>query len=144
MSPARIAKTLLAILLAAAVLGGCAGGSDFKGNAASTLQQRVMAVSQAAAGTDYAAAATALDELSRDLDKAAAAGDVSPSRQASIRNAIDLVRADLAAKVPAPAPTASDTDSAAPLAPTPSPEQPSGDNGKGNNKNKGKGNSKDH
>jgi hypothetical protein len=93
--PAR-ASAALAIGLLSLGLVACGGTApELETDAATQLQQRVLAVTKAAAGNDPAKALKSLDQLSSELDAAAAAGQVSFKRHQSITVAIDSVRADL-------------------------------------------------
>lgn len=93
--PAR-ASTTLAMGLLAFGLVACGGTApELETDAASQLQQRVLAVTKAAAGNDPAKALKSLEQLSSELDAAAAAGQVSFKRHQSITVAIDSVRAGL-------------------------------------------------
>lgn len=130
-APGIRASTALAGCLLAAGLSGCAGPApELEGNAAAQLQQRVLAVTSAAAGSDPATALKSLDGLASELDAAAAAGQVSFRRHQSITVAINAVRADLTA--------AAKKAAEKPAAPTPAPTTPqtvapaSGNSGKGN------------
>jgi hypothetical protein len=79
-------------------LAGCGGTApELESDAAAQLQQRVLAVTNAAAANNPATALKSLGQLSSDLDSAAAAGHVSFKRHQTITVAIDLVKADLAA-----------------------------------------------
>ena len=94
--PARASATL-AIGLLAFGLVACGGTApELEIAAASQLQQRVLAVTKAAAGNDPAKALKSLEQLSSELDAAAAAGQVSFKRHQSITVAIDSVRTGLA------------------------------------------------
>ncbi|MBT2520359.1 mucin-associated surface protein [Arthrobacter sp. ISL-28] len=101
--PPRPARRLRAsAVLAAGMLAlgatGCGGtASELESDAAAQLQQRVLAVTKAAAANNPATALKSLSQLSSDLDAAAAAGHVSFKRHRSITVAIDSVKADLAA-----------------------------------------------
>ncbi|MDP9220509.1 MAG: serine/threonine protein kinase [Actinomycetota bacterium] len=71
-------------------------------SAAATLKQLrddVLAVSNAAAAKDYAAAASALDTLTADLADARATGNLNETKAAQIRAAAAAVRGDLSASV---------------------------------------------
>ncbi|MFE5839832.1 mucin-associated surface protein [Arthrobacter sp. NPDC056493] len=93
----RMAAAVAGCLLAAG-LAGCTGSApELQADAAAQLQQRVLEVTKAAAGSDPAVALKSLDRLSSELDAAAAAGQVSFKRHQSISGAIDSVRADLTA-----------------------------------------------
>jgi len=87
-----------AALLLAGFLTGC-GPADtgLQADAARQLQQRVLGVTQAAAGNDPASGLAALDSLEADLASAVGKGQVSEDRRRSIMTAATAVRADLAA-----------------------------------------------
>jgi len=90
------ASATLAMGLLTFGLVGCGGTEpELETAAASQLQQRVLAVTKAAAGNDPAKALKSLDQLSSELDAAAAAGQVSFKRHQSITVAIDSVRTGL-------------------------------------------------
>jgi hypothetical protein len=87
-----------AILMLASALVACAPvDSGLHRDAARQLQERVLAVSQAAAGNDPAGALSALERLEADLAAASSSGQVSEDRRRSIMTAVASVRADLAA-----------------------------------------------
>lgn len=91
------ASATLAMGLLTFGLVGCGGTEpELETAAASQLQQRVLAVTKAAAGNDPAKALKSLEQLSSELDAAAAAGQVSFKRHQSITVAIDSVRTGLA------------------------------------------------
>jgi len=107
MSPARNsrwysarvwAQAAAATLLLAGSLAAC-GPADtgIKADAARQLQERVMGVTQAAAGNDPAGGLAALDALEADLAVAVGNGQVSDERRRSIMTAAAAVRADLTA-----------------------------------------------
>ena len=90
------ASATLAMGLLTFGLVGCGGTEpELETAAASQLQQRVLAVTKAAAGNDPAKALKSLDQLSSELDAAAAAGQVSFKRHQSITVAIVSVRTGL-------------------------------------------------
>jgi len=90
------ASATLAVGLLTFGLVACGGTEpELETAAASQLQQRVLAVTKAAAGNDPAKALKSLDQLSSELDAAAAAGQVSFKRHQSITVAIDSVRTGL-------------------------------------------------
>lgn len=131
-APGIRASAALAGCLLAVGLAGCAGPApELEDNAAAQLQQRVLAVTSAAAGSDPATALKSLDGLASELDAAAAAGQVSFRRHQSITVAINAVRADLTA-------AAKKAAAEKPATPTPAPTTPqtvapaSGNSGKGN------------
>ena len=94
--PARASATLAMGLLAFGLVACGGTAPELEIAAASQLQQRVLAVTKAAAGNDPAKALKALEQLSSELDAAAAAGQVSFKRHQSITVAIDSVRTGLA------------------------------------------------
>ena len=95
--PAR-ASAALAIGLLSLGLVACGGTApELESDAAAKLQQRVLAVTKSAAGNDPAKGLNSLNQLSSELDAAAAAGHVSFKRHQSITAAIDSVRTGLTA-----------------------------------------------
>jgi hypothetical protein len=79
-------------------LVACGGTApELESDAAAKLQQRVLAITKSAAGNDPAKALNSLNQLSSELDAAAAAGHVSFKRHQSITAAIDSVRTGLTA-----------------------------------------------
>lgn len=147
------ASATLATGLMSFGLVACGGTApELETDAAAQLQQRVLAVTTAAAGNDPAKALKSLDQLSSELDAAAAAGEVSFKRHQSISVAIDSVRTGLtaaqtakksaaaaaakaaAAKAAAEAPKQSPSPVTAPVAvapaPAPAPNRDAGDKGK--------------
>ena len=94
--PARASATLAMGLLAFGLVACGGTAPELETDAASQLQQRVLAVTKAAAGNDPAKALKSLEQLSSELDAAAAAGQVSFKRHQSITVAIDSVRTGLA------------------------------------------------
>ncbi|WP_442576607.1 hypothetical protein ACSBPH_05590 [Microbacterium sp. F51-2R] len=95
-------------------LTGCAATGPIDGSAAAAMQDSVVAVAQMAAGGDPTAANAKLDELQTQLDSAIDDDLVTAARAASIQNAIDAVRTDLATLIaaatrPEPAPAESTT-----------------------------------
>ncbi|MCS5734472.1 hypothetical protein [Herbiconiux daphne] len=108
MSPARLrAASAAAVIVVALTVGlaGCAGASSGISAGTGELMQStvVTAANQAAAG-DSAAALATIDNLETQLEQASSKGDVSPSRAATIQQAIDAVRADLLTPAPAATP----------------------------------------
>jgi hypothetical protein len=108
-SAAAYKRAGAAALLLAGSLAGC-GTADtgLQRDAARQLQQRVLSVSQAAAGNDPTGGLASLDFLEADLASAVGNGQVSEERRRSIMTAAAFVRADLAALK-----AAADADSAA-------------------------------
>ena len=97
-SRAPLTSWLLGTVLLANTLAGCAPAPELDHDAARQLQSTVLAVTEAAAANDPAAALKGLDELVLKLDEAAARGEVSFKRHQSIRKSVDTVRADLNAR----------------------------------------------
>lgn len=145
----RLAAFLAGCLLVFSFSGCGAIQPDLGEDAAKRLQSQVLKVTQLAAGEDPAAALNALEDLARQVDTAAANGEVSFKRHQSIYRAIDDVRADLEA-AQAAAQAKADVDAAAAAAasaapnPLPSPRQSAATDEKGGKdttpgKGKGKG-----
>ncbi|MFF2277061.1 hypothetical protein [Agromyces sp. NPDC058126] len=112
-------RRLRAAALAATVaiglgLAGCASEAD----AGDALHASVVRVAERSADEDFAGALAALLLLERDVDEAVAADEVPAAQEAEIREAIELVRADLEAaeerarqaSEPSPTPTPTDAD----------------------------------
>ena len=125
---AQRAAAFLAGCLLVFSLSGCGAiQPDLGEDAAKRLQSQVLKVTELAAADDPAAALNALEDLARQVDTAAANGEVSFKRHQSLYRAIDDVRADLeadqaAAQAKADADAAAAAASAAPN-PLPSPRQ---------------------
>jgi hypothetical protein len=162
----RCMSAAAAALMLTGSLAACGpADSGLKQDTAVQLQQRVLSVSQAAAGNDPTGALTALAALEADLAAATSRGTVSDDRRRSIMTAAAAVRADLdeavaaaaaakAAEDAAAAKTAEDAAAAqrqaeadaaaaqansvapAPVAPAPAPADNKGNNGKGKGKGK--------
>lgn len=144
---ARIIGCLLSAALLGGALAGCGPAPELGKDAAKQLQSQVLAVTEAAAGSDPAASLKRLDELVTTLDGAAARGEVSVPRHQNIRASIDAVRADLNAaqaaaqaakaaadqEAAAQAAAAAAASAPAPVAPAPVPAE----NGKTKGKGKG-------
>lgn len=144
----RLRAVVPAAVLAAGLafgLSACAASSE---ETAVAMHGSVVQISERAAAGDYAGALAELALLERDVASAAERGSIDADREARIRAAMDVVRADLEA-----------ADGASTPAPEPQPEpQPDpgqdqsgpggdgnqdGDNGnddQGDNPNKGPGN----
>ena len=91
-------RRVSALLLAACLLlAGCAASPEknYPSEVVATLQAGVLAVTEASASGDPAAAMDRLDELQATLLDANAKGTVTEARFTSISAAITLVRADL-------------------------------------------------
>lgn len=153
--------TVAAALVLAGALAACGpADSGIKKDTARQFQERVLAVTQAAAGNDPAAALSALDGLEADVAAAADSGKISEDRRRSITTAAAAVRADLTQAVAAAVAAAAtakakaaeeaaaqkqaEADAAAeaaasnpaPVAPAPAPAEEDDEN---DNKGKGKG-----
>lgn len=93
----RSVAAAAALLLAGSVAACAPADSGLGQDTARQLQQRVLVISQAAAGNDPAAGLSALDGLEADLAAATGSGSVSEDRRRSITTAAAAVRADLTA-----------------------------------------------
>ena len=102
--------TLAAAAVSAALalgLGGCAA----QPSAAEGLHASVVQIAQRASVEDFTGAMAELLLLERAVDAAVADGTLDDAREAEIRAAIELVRADLtAAATPTPTPTPTPTE----------------------------------
>ena len=99
----RLGSLAAGLLVAVAVLAGCAATpTDLSRETSTAMQTVVVSVAESAAAGDAAGALAQLDDLQLRLDAALADGSVSAERAAAIQIAIDRVRADLQ---PAPEPT---------------------------------------
>ena len=114
-------------------LSGCGASSD---QVSAAMHASVVQIAERAAAGDYPGALAELALLDRDVASAVENGSIDATREAEIRVAMDLVRADLEAADVASTPT-----------PTPDPATvPADDNvddggdAPGNDDNKGKGN----
>ena len=115
-------------------LSGCGASSD---QVSAAMHASVVQIAERAAAGDYPGALAELALLDRDVASAVENGSIDATREAEIRAAMDLVRADLEAADVASTPT-----------PTPDPATVSpddnvddgGDDAPGNDDNKGKGN----
>ncbi|MFE4950612.1 hypothetical protein ACFQ9V_10965 [Leifsonia sp. NPDC056665] len=76
-------------------LSGCAGGSTYSADTASTLQHGVLSVATAAEGKDYAGALTQLASLQQRNDAALKAGAIAADRHDAIAKSLAAVKADL-------------------------------------------------
>ncbi|GAA4195136.1 hypothetical protein GCM10022219_19660 [Microbacterium oryzae] len=95
------------VVLAGVLLTGCAADASDSQTTA-TLQDGVVEIAESAASGDHDAALSSLDALAQDVDDALVAGDIDGGRAVAIRDAIDVVRADLetlAAPEPSPTPS---------------------------------------
>ncbi|MCI0159364.1 hypothetical protein KNO15_21900 [Leifsonia shinshuensis] len=96
-SDARRVRRALAAGAVALALGltGCAAGTDYATQTASTLQHGVLEVATAAQAGDLAGAQTKLAALAKLNDAALAKGEIGSDRHAAIESSIVAVRADL-------------------------------------------------
>jgi hypothetical protein len=87
-----LAAAGVALVLA---LGGCASSEHYPEATVQSLQEGVLAVSQASAAGDWAGATVALDDVAARLAAALDAGEITDDRAHDIAVAIELVRTDL-------------------------------------------------
>ncbi|GEL96455.1 hypothetical protein CTE05_00020 [Cellulomonas terrae] len=85
------------VLAAVLVCAGCAGRPDLEADRAQTLQESVLAVTQAAGEARWADAQSLLLTTRTTLDDGVDAGEVSTTRYREIDAALDLVATELAA-----------------------------------------------
>jgi hypothetical protein len=129
-----------AILVGAALAGALTFGLSACGasseSTSAAMHASVVQIAERAAEGDYAGALAELALLDRDVATASENGTIDATREAEIRAAMDLVRADLetadAPSTPTPVPTPEPTA-------VPS-DDDGGDDDPGNSDNKGKGN----
>ncbi|WP_104192257.1 mucin-associated surface protein [Cryobacterium sp. Y82] len=94
--------TLAAATLFLLPLTGCtATAVDLPPTTAEQLQTEILAISEASAAGDFANAQSLLTAMQANLRTAAASGQVSAERSASIQSAINLVRDDLTVEIDA-------------------------------------------
>ena len=105
----RITLTATAVSAALALsLGGCAAAQP---STSEDLHTSVVQIAQRASVEDFTGAMAELLLLERAVDAAVTEGEVDDAREAEIRAAIELVRADLtAAATPTPTPTPTEAD----------------------------------
>ena len=96
----RIATALAAALLLLP-LTGCTAAVDLQATTAEHLQTEILAITEASATGDFASAQALLTAMQANLRTAAASGQVSDERSATIQDAINLVRADLTVEIDA-------------------------------------------
>jgi hypothetical protein len=125
------------MLAAGLVLGlsACAASSE---NTAAAMHDSVVQISERAAAGDYAGALAELALLERDVATAAENGAIDATREAEIRSAMDVVRADLEAAdapaAPTPEPTTTPTENGDD---NPDPDEDNPNKGPGNNNGNG-------
>ena len=143
----RLRTTLAATAVAAALALGLGGCAPAQPSLPEDLHTSVVQIAQRASVEDFTGAMAELLLLERAVDTAVAAGELDEAREAEIRAAIELVRADLDAAasptptpVPAPAPADTGNDGDGDDGDNSGP----GNSGNGNDKgNKGKGGDND-
>ncbi|WP_146069522.1 mucin-associated surface protein [Cryobacterium sp. Y11] len=97
-SPLSMAVATLLLL----PLAGCtAAPVDLHAATAEQLQTEILAISEASAAGDFADAQSLLTAMQANLRTAAASGQVSAERSASIQSAINLVQGDLTVEIDA-------------------------------------------
>ena len=83
-------------------LSGCAADPvDLQAATAANLQTEILAITEASAAGDFNNAQSLLTALQANLRTAAASGQVSTERSASIQSAINSVRGDLTVEIDA-------------------------------------------
>lgn len=92
---ARRAPLVVAAILLAVGLTGCAGGETYPVQTASQLQHSVADVATAAAANDYAGALAKLAALEQQNDAAVKKGSISAARHDAIARSIAAIRTDL-------------------------------------------------
>lgn len=129
----RVRTILPATTLAIALAFGLGACSSTGARLTADLHASVVQISERAVAGDYAGALAALALLDRDVTAASDDGRLDADRERSIREAMELVRADLEAAEVATTPAPE---------PEPAPEPDQGDDDPGNDKgnDKGKGN----
>lgn len=115
-------------------LSGCGASSD---QVSAAMHGSVVQIAERAAAGDYPGALAELALLDRDVTSAVENGSIDAAREAEIRAAMDLVRADLEAADVASTPTPTPDPATVPADDT---VDDGGDDAPGNNDNKGKGN----
>jgi hypothetical protein len=93
--PAALTRTLLAGVVTAAVLAGCAQQENAAAKALDTLQERISTIRQLASEQNLPTALDEVDLLENDLEKAAANGHIAVQMQQEAAKALAEVRDDL-------------------------------------------------
>ena len=83
------------------LVGACGAPVELAGGTADDLQQRVLAVTEAAAAGQYDVATAELEEVRARLEAGVDEGDVSAARYRVIDDALDVTAAELAAALQA-------------------------------------------
>jgi hypothetical protein len=115
-------------------LSGCGASSD---QVSAAMHGSVVQIAERAAAGDYPGALAELALLDRDVTSAVENGSIDAAREAEIRAAMDLVRADLEAADVASTPTPTPEPATVPADDT---VDDGGDDAPGDKDNKGKGN----
>ena len=115
-------------------LAGCGASSD---QVSAAMHTSVVQIAERAAAGDYPGALAELALLDRDVTSAVENGSLDATREAEIRAAMDLVRADLEAADVASTPTPTPDPA---TVPTDDNVDDGGDDAPGKSDNKGKGN----
>ncbi len=136
------AMAAAALLLA---LSGCAP-APISAETSGALQQNVVSIAESAASGDIETAVAEADRMQQQLSAGLADGSIGAAEGASIQTALDAVRTDLQALLPAPAPEATPDVTPEPEDTTPVVEDDedsapgNGNSGNGNSGNSGNGN----
>lgn len=93
--PTALTRRLLAGVVAALVLAGCAQQEDEAAKVLDTLQERASTIRQLASEQNLSTALDEVDLLENDLDKAAASGHIAAEMQQEAAKALVEVRNDL-------------------------------------------------
>lgn len=139
-------RPIALVLAAGLLLAGCSGSTDLAPDRAHTLQQSVLAVSQAASEARWDDALALLGTTRTELDAGVDAGEVSTERYREVDAALDRVEAEITAeqaRIAADqlaAEQAQASATATPPASEPAPAPASPGKGNGKDKNPGKGN----
>ncbi|TFD08839.1 MULTISPECIES: mucin-associated surface protein [unclassified Cryobacterium] len=113
----RLTLALVSGLLLLLPLAGCAAEPvELQAATAENLQSAMLGITEAAAGGDFTEAQSLLTAMQGNLRTAAAAGQVSAERSASIQTAINRVSTDLTVEIEAAAIAAEAAAEAAALA----------------------------
>ncbi|MBG6215376.1 MAG: hypothetical protein LH475_11150 [Cryobacterium sp.] len=99
----RLTVTVSGLLLLLPLAGCAAEPVDLHASTAKNLQAAMLDITEAAAAGDFGDAQSLLTHMQANLRTAAAAGQVSAERSASIQSAINLVSADLTVEIDAAA-----------------------------------------
>ncbi len=139
---------MVLVLAAGLLLAGCSGSPDLAPDRAHTLQESVLAVSQAASEARWDDALALLGTTRTELDAGVDAGEVSTARYREVDAALDRVESEITAEqarvaadqLAAEQAAAAASAAATPPASEPAPEPAAPGKGNGKDKNPGKGN----